>query len=620
MIVTIMESAPSAWFSLQYNEDKVQQGVAEIESVGNIKSADFKDIWEAIVGREKNNKKTEKPSLHIAFSPGIDDNIPHEEMTKFIDAWMLQVGLGDQPYAVYYHHDIIRGHYHVVSTKLREDGKSVKANNLAYKSQDAMARLRKEFSFYIGKNRKEQKAVSRKERDKILEQKGFDPFHFNPAISNVWDQIGLIYSSVLRDFTYRSDNEFRTIMDACGLDARILPSKYEGNYLVIHYRDNKGRKTGHPRIFNNYDYQMMHSRKKEGYRPEIKRVASVIRESLSKAKSIDEFEELLKESKLTPRLFKNKNGGYQGVSFVDYHDFQVIKASELGNLGFIIRTAYETNLEDARRRLEEQEEKEIIISKDSAPPKEIETYLNPDDIKYLKRRFIGHHKVPEYISRKLPGRDIKVFDHNVMTRGDHILYALIDGEDYTVKYNPQTKECLFADGIVSVFMTRRVEFRDFPEGNILTHEEASRIEGEKSSNMGILDTLRKTFPDNSVSLHQAVTINGKEKMTVAYASIDGHKKTVIMKGNYLIAMADGFVKQDVAFKTGEVLSPKTDAVSSLTYGLFRLIKTLSNVKGSSYQPASSSSPSDGRKTIWDESLEAAEQEERETKRFRGLSH
>ena len=111
----------------------------------------------------------------------------------------------------------------------------------------------------------------------------------------------------------------------------------------------------------------------------------------------------------------------------------------------------------------------------------------------------------------------------------------------------------------------------------------------------------------------------KEDMTIAYASIDGHKKTVIIKGNGLIAMADGFVKQDVALKTGEVIPPKTDAASSLTYGLFRLIKTLPNVKGSSNQPATSSSSSNRRKSIWDESLEAAEQEERETKRFRGPS-
>ena len=53
-----MDSAPSAWFSLQYNEDKVQQGVADICAVGNIQSSEYKDVWEAIVGREKKIGKT----------------------------------------------------------------------------------------------------------------------------------------------------------------------------------------------------------------------------------------------------------------------------------------------------------------------------------------------------------------------------------------------------------------------------------------------------------------------------------------------------------------------------------------------------------------------------------
>ena len=341
MIVRLMDSAPSAWFSLQYNEDKVQQGVADICAVGNIQSCEYKDVWEAIVGREKKIGKTEKPSLHIVFSPGEDDEMPTDKMVDFIKDWLKEVGLDGQPYAVYRHRDIARIHYHLVSTKLREDGKSVKANNLSYKSRDAMKKLEKEYTFYYGKNREGQKAMSRQDRDRILKEKGFDPFRF--------------------------DNEFRTIMDACGLVTKIAPSAYDGKYLAVHYKDAKGHKTGKPRIYNNMEYRMLHSLVKEAYKPTTRRVKAEVKKALLEAGSIREFRIVLNEKKITPRCFINKKGQYQGVSFVDFHDFQVVKASELGELSHIIRAAFERGLEEARRQLlaQEKSEKEAADKKAS---------------------------------------------------------------------------------------------------------------------------------------------------------------------------------------------------------------------------------------------------------------
>ena len=546
MIVRIMDSAPSAWFSLQYNEDKVQQGVADICAVGNIQSCEYKDVWEAIVGREKKIGKTEKPSLHIVFSPGEDDEMPTDKMVDFIKDWLKEVGLDGQPYAVYRHRDIARIHYHLVSTKLREDGKSVKANNLSYKSRDAMKKLEKEYTFYYGKNREGQKAMSRQDRDRILKEKGFDPFRFDPSKSHVWEQIGLIYESVKRDFTFRSDNEFRTIMDACGLVTKIAPSAYDGKYLAVHYKDAKGHKTGKPRIYNNMEYRMLHSLVKEAYKPTTRRVKAEVKKALLKAGSIREFRIVLNEKKITPRCFINKKGQYQGVSFVDFHDFQVVKASELGELSHIIRAAFERGLEEARRQLlaQEKSEKEAADKKASA--------------------------------------EQAVQDQETRIR--------------------QTPSGAHQDGL-----------REFLGEDYLSAKDASAIAIKTNSNPIFLDALTEAFPGSSILLHDAITISGHGVTTVAYASIDNCRKTVILKKYRAVAVTDGFVKMTVSFKAGESIPRNPTSSISVTYGLFRLINALSHLGGTGGHQASSSSLSKNGKGLWDDSLDAADEEERQKK-------
>lgn len=621
MIVRIMNSAPSAWFSLQYNEDKVQRGVADICAVGNISSTDYKSIWEAVVGREKKIRKTEKPSLHIVFSPGEDDEMPTEKMVDFVGAWMKDVGLGDQPYAVYRHRDIARVHYHIVSTKLREDGKSVKANNLSYKSRSALMKLEKRYSFDYGKGREGQRAMSRRDRDKILKEKGFDPFRFSPSKSHVWDQIGLIYESVKRDFTFRSDDEFRTIMDACGLVAKIVSSKMEGNYLVVHYKDTAGHITGKPRIYNNLEYGMLHSLIKEKSKPATKRVKAEIREALMKAGSIKEFREILNKKEITPRRFVNKMGQHQGVSFVDFHDFQVVKASELGELSQIIRAAYVVGLEEARRMLLDSEAREAEVARKKEQEQENASFLRPEQIALIKGQ--RRADVPEYLSREMFGRNCSLYKHRwAFPNGVTLFYAMIDGRDYTIKYEASPtseRHCSFAEGFVSAQCASRVEFLDHLADEYISRHEAQKMSGDPMSDRVIYSVLRRAFPQRSINLHSSRTLAQNDLITIAYAFINGQPKTVILKSHMPLAIADGFVKQDVALNTGKAIPTRPDAGTPKRFGLFQLLNALSSVGGGHHQQASPSVANKKGDDLWDESIEAAEKEEHVRKKKRGIS-
>ena len=639
MIVKVLNSAPSARSPLMYNEFKVHQGLAEICAVENIESTNFPDIWNTIVGREKNNRRTEKPSIHITFNPGVDDNMTPEDMLNFIPKWMQMVGLGNQPYAIYYHHDIVRGHYHVVSTKLRECGTSVRTNNLRYKNLDAMKQLAKEYPFFIGKGLNDQKAMSREERHKVLELKGFDPFKFDASKSNVWDQIDLIYTSVIRDFTYRSDAEFRTIMEACGLEVLLSPSKYDGQHMVVHYRDEDGKKTGRPRTYGNEDYKLMSSQIKREYKPKTGRSAQVVRDALNKAQTIKEFEDALIEQEITPRYFQNKGGTYQGVSFVDYHDFQVVKASELGELNQAIRAAYTSGLIEAQRILQEKDAKEKEEKKKREQEKKelekrekeaaIQVTLKrdfpilrtPAEVEYLKTRGRSRYGTPEYLSRKLSGREINVYVGSKMRSGIIITPVTIDGEDYTVKYDPATQQSQFTDGFIYDYRYELAEFRDYPEGDYLTKKEAQLIAETRTGGRIVQQALQRAFPQSEIVLHEAQTTTGEAGVwTVAFATIDGKQKTVLLKGYETFAIADGFVKRDIAYRTRNAIKSESESSTRNQFGLFRLIRSLSSLRGLQPQTASSNI-SKKRKDIWEESLKEGEKEERQRKKreIKGVS-
>jgi len=131
MICKILKPAPTVFMALEYNEKKVMSGVAEIMVVRNIPSTEYHDVYTTLRERESLSLNTKKPSFHAVFNQADFDNVEYEEqMLAIIDQTMEDIGMADQPYAVYRHIDIDRKHYHVVSTKILSDGRSVLWNRI----------------------------------------------------------------------------------------------------------------------------------------------------------------------------------------------------------------------------------------------------------------------------------------------------------------------------------------------------------------------------------------------------------------------------------------------------------------------------------------------------------
>lgn len=77
--------------------------------------------------RSTAGRKLQNPTFHMSINPGEND-VPMDETTvmEFTQELMERLGYGASPYRVYRHDDTGRTHYHVVSTRIGQDGKKIK--------------------------------------------------------------------------------------------------------------------------------------------------------------------------------------------------------------------------------------------------------------------------------------------------------------------------------------------------------------------------------------------------------------------------------------------------------------------------------------------------------------
>ncbi len=159
MVVTIEKTARSAYPSFRYSEQKVADGQASVIFSHNIDNPS--NPWGTFARFENGSIKGDLFGLHITVNPSQEDNMTDEEITGFVQEYMEKLGYGQQPYLLYRHEDTGRVHYHIVSTRVAQNGYKIKDRQEYKRSQKAMRELSSKYHFTIGrKNSKKQVATN----------------------------------------------------------------------------------------------------------------------------------------------------------------------------------------------------------------------------------------------------------------------------------------------------------------------------------------------------------------------------------------------------------------------------------------------------------------------------
>jgi len=139
---------------LEYNEEKLFLGEAEIVDVENIPDATMFSVRAAFKTLEDNpaiHAGVRNMRIHLAVNPGPYDHADLAKVRRYIKKLMEELGYGGQPYVVFVHHDIDRIHYHVVGCRVLADGTIISDSFIGLRIKDFQERVAKEFGFTVGR-------------------------------------------------------------------------------------------------------------------------------------------------------------------------------------------------------------------------------------------------------------------------------------------------------------------------------------------------------------------------------------------------------------------------------------------------------------------------------------
>ena len=333
MIVEIEKPRSSVESSLDYNEGKVLRGVAELVGYANMDDVTREGVY-ALFSRYERGAcyPTAERSFHASVNPSETDECSQEQILSFISGLMEHLGYGQQPYLVYRHFDIEREHYHVVSVRIRRNGRKI---NNYYEKRRATAYMREvapRFGFTMaekGERVKVSEDISEEERIK-------SSFRFDPR-KGVTAQMRALYARALR-YDFESFPQLSCILEDFGLKASLEQTE-GGQQVSLQGLDRKGvpvTETFHEEELGeglHEEYKKAVARSRDTHRRryrEKERVRGLVRFAYEVSRSEGHFVNILRNKGIHVHFSRTCNSGdIFGVTFVDHSTRSVFKASEL---------------------------------------------------------------------------------------------------------------------------------------------------------------------------------------------------------------------------------------------------------------------------------------------------
>jgi len=338
-MVTVIKTGHSIHRILNYNENKVKEGVAVFMGAGNYPIDDANLAINIKLNRMLKqtalNENVTRNSVHISlnFDPS-EMAISKEKLMAIAHTYMEKIGFGQQPYLVYQHYDAGHPHIHIVSIKVREDGSRIDTQNIG-QNQSEIARKEIEISFGLvpaERNKRNQNyELKPVEVSKVLY--GRSPT--KRAITNVLDV-------VLNQYKYTSLPELNAVLQQYNImaDRGSENSRvYTNKGLLYRILDENGNKVGVPIKASDFYskptlkfLQEKFIQNEQRRKPHKLRVKNTIDLLLLSKKTVrlPELLERLEKEGVKAVLRQNADGLVFGITFVDHRTKCVFNGSALG--------------------------------------------------------------------------------------------------------------------------------------------------------------------------------------------------------------------------------------------------------------------------------------------------
>jgi len=332
MIAKIGRSA-NLYGALAYNQLKVENEKGEIlygnkiieTASGNYSVAQLAQSFTPYLIA---NRNTEKHTLHISLNPDPKDKVSDDKFMEMADAYMQEMGYGQQPYVVFKHTDIDRSHIHIVSVCVDEQGKKISDSYEKMRSMNVCRELERKYGL-IPVTDKEHKQI-----DKV-----FYPVDYKAG--NIKSQIASVVRHLPNYYQFQTLGEFNALLSLFNITTEKVQGELKGKMqqgLLYIPLNEKGERAGHPlkaSLFGKnaglpalelHYAKCQETLKDHSAKPTIKAAVNLAFKSTSDEQA---FKKQLGEQGINVMVRRN-TGRVYGITFIDHNSKTVWNGSRLG--------------------------------------------------------------------------------------------------------------------------------------------------------------------------------------------------------------------------------------------------------------------------------------------------
>jgi hypothetical protein len=320
--------------ALNYNENKVKEGVAECigaaNFVGEPQHLRFFDKLARFEQLVEKNTRAKTNCVHISLNFDVSEKLNQNKLNEIAADYMDKIGFGDQPYLVYQHNDAAHPHLHIVTTNIQEDGKRISIHNLG-KNQSETARKEIEDKYGLVKAGSTHKQALHTNLNKAVYGK-----------SETKRTIDNIVGEVIKRYKFSSLTEFNAVlrqynvMADRGKEGMLM---YERNGLRFSLLDSKGNKVGVPikasALYSKPTMKTLqsvfdtNSLLKESHKERLTKIIDSFFHATDKHTRAN-FCSYMKLYEINAMFREGKDGRVYGLTLVDNRKCTVFNGSDLG--------------------------------------------------------------------------------------------------------------------------------------------------------------------------------------------------------------------------------------------------------------------------------------------------
>jgi DNA-binding phage protein len=336
-MVAVIKTGHSLQRILNYNENKVKDGVAKCISASNYpmdaEKLSFNHKLNRLLKQAALNENVTRNSVHVSLNFDPNEKLSDGQLKEIADVYMQKIGLGEQPYLMYRHLDAGHPHIHIVSVKVRADGSRIDTQNIGRNQSE---KARKEIEIAYGLVRAENMKKKQYELKSAYTQKvQYGRSDSRRAIANVLD-------AVLNTYKYTSLHDLNAVLKQYNVmaDRGSESSRtYQHQGLLYRILDEQGNPVGVPIKASSFHNKPTLKYLEERFplnevarQPHKLRVKNTIDLTFLKQSkpSLQTLIKAIEKEGINTVVRQNADGVIYGITYVDHRTKCVFNGSAIG--------------------------------------------------------------------------------------------------------------------------------------------------------------------------------------------------------------------------------------------------------------------------------------------------